>query len=61
MVIVYGISLPTVKYKDYPACGRYLTLFGKWQQRCGLSLPVLQLLVNDTNVIDNIALVVTFS
>jgi len=41
-------SRPIVNYMEYPACGLrsiILTEFGKWQQRCGLSLSVLQQLV----------------
>jgi len=28
--------------REYQACGQHLDLFGRWQQRCGLSLSVLQ-------------------
>jgi len=39
----WHLSLSCEKdYREYQACGNIATLFGRWQQRCVLSLAVLQ-------------------
>jgi len=55
--ILGDISRPTAKYREYP-CTQSIksTLFGRWQQRCGLSLPVLQQLVKESySIISSVA------
>jgi len=57
--ILGDISRHTAKYREYP-CTQSIksTLFGRWQQRCGLSLPVLQQLVKESySIISSVAYV----
>jgi len=39
----WGIFQPIVKYMKYPTCAaKFSTLFGRWHQRCVVSLPLVQ-------------------